>query len=172
MGKFKKQFGGGDRKFAGPRPNFGRPNFVGGPRRNGPELFQAICSNCGKQCEVPFRPNGTKPVYCKECFNNPNRKGQKQEIRRDTFQPQAGGGASDTNQKIEELKRRVEVMSGKLDAVLRMVQGISVPAAIIPINETVIPTPVVAVAPTAQTTAKKAVKKALAKKAAKKKSIK
>src|SRR3989344_5294290 len=31
-------------------------------------MHQAVCSNCGKACEVPFRPTGDKPVYCHNCF--------------------------------------------------------------------------------------------------------
>ena len=44
----------------GPR----RPSFSSGPR----EMHKAICAECGKECEVPFKPTGDKPVYCKECF--------------------------------------------------------------------------------------------------------
>jgi CxxC-x17-CxxC domain-containing protein len=31
-------------------------------------MHQAICSSCGKECEVPFKPSGDKPVYCRDCF--------------------------------------------------------------------------------------------------------
>ncbi|MFA6429171.1 MAG: CxxC-x17-CxxC domain-containing protein [Patescibacteria group bacterium] len=31
-------------------------------------LYPATCHACGVACEVPFRPNGKKPVYCRECF--------------------------------------------------------------------------------------------------------
>jgi len=31
-------------------------------------LHKAICADCNKECEVPFRPSGDRPVYCKECF--------------------------------------------------------------------------------------------------------
>lgn len=31
-------------------------------------MFQATCAECGKECEVPFRPSGDRPVYCKECW--------------------------------------------------------------------------------------------------------
>jgi len=31
-------------------------------------MFKAICADCGKECEVPFKPSGDRPVYCKECF--------------------------------------------------------------------------------------------------------
>ena len=32
------------------------------------ELFDAVCSNCGKNIQVPFKPDGKRPVYCKECL--------------------------------------------------------------------------------------------------------
>ena len=31
-------------------------------------LHKAVCAECKKECEVPFRPSGDRPVYCKECF--------------------------------------------------------------------------------------------------------
>lgn len=32
------------------------------------QMFPAVCDNCGKDCEVPFKPNGSKPIYCSDCF--------------------------------------------------------------------------------------------------------
>lgn len=32
-------------------------------------LHKAICADCNKECEVPFRPSPDRPVYCKECFS-------------------------------------------------------------------------------------------------------
>ena len=54
--RFDKRRGGFGR---GPRRDFNR-----GPR----EMHKAICSECGKECEVPFKPTEGKPVFCKECF--------------------------------------------------------------------------------------------------------
>lgn len=31
-------------------------------------LFAAVCSECGKETQVPFKPTAGKPVYCRECF--------------------------------------------------------------------------------------------------------
>lgn len=31
-------------------------------------LYEAVCADCHKICEVPFRPSEVRPVYCKECF--------------------------------------------------------------------------------------------------------
>ncbi len=47
----KRQFGGRDRE------------------RERSQMHEAICSDCGKRCEVPFRPTGDKPIYCNQCFS-------------------------------------------------------------------------------------------------------
>lgn len=31
-------------------------------------LYDAVCAECGQKAQVPFQPNGQKPVYCRECF--------------------------------------------------------------------------------------------------------
>jgi len=42
---------------------------------NDREMHKAVCSDCGKDCEVPFKPTEGKPVRCKDCFakNRPER---------------------------------------------------------------------------------------------------
>ncbi len=47
--------GGPPGRFAGPPP---------GPR----ETFIATCAQCGKQTDLPFKPRGDRPVYCRACF--------------------------------------------------------------------------------------------------------
>lgn len=32
------------------------------------EMTEVACAACGAVTEVPFKPTGTKPVYCRECF--------------------------------------------------------------------------------------------------------
>ena len=32
------------------------------------EMHKVTCADCGKKCEVPFKPSGDRPVYCKECY--------------------------------------------------------------------------------------------------------
>ncbi|HLD50208.1 MAG TPA: CxxC-x17-CxxC domain-containing protein [bacterium] len=44
----------------------GGGGFGGGRPR---EMFKATCAGCQKECEVPFKPSGDRPVYCKECFS-------------------------------------------------------------------------------------------------------
>ena len=46
------------------RESSGGSRFGGAPR----EMHKATCADCGKECEVPFKPDGTRPVYCRDCF--------------------------------------------------------------------------------------------------------
>lgn len=61
MGNFKQNNRSGrrgnNRRFAG-RDSGGRV------------MYKAVCSKCGKDCEVPFKPTGDKPVFCTDCFRS------------------------------------------------------------------------------------------------------
>jgi CxxC-x17-CxxC domain-containing protein len=42
----------------------------GGSYGRGPrEMHDAVCAQCGKDTQVPFRPSGDRPVYCSDCFS-------------------------------------------------------------------------------------------------------
>ncbi len=67
-----------------------RRNSFGSRRPDRAEMFHATCDQCGKDCEVPFRPSGSKPVYCSECFESMgNRSSSRDSVRvyerRDNF---------------------------------------------------------------------------------------
>ena len=40
----------------------------GGYDRPQRQMYPAVCSECGKETQVPFQPRGDKPVYCSDCF--------------------------------------------------------------------------------------------------------
>lgn len=46
----------------------GGGGYGGGYSDRPREMFSATCDSCGKEARVPFRPTGTKPVYCSDCF--------------------------------------------------------------------------------------------------------
>jgi len=54
------------RSFGGRR--FGGRGFGGRGFNRPREMHKATCAECGKECEVPFRPTEGKPVYCKDCY--------------------------------------------------------------------------------------------------------
>ena len=57
MGDDRRGGGGG---FRGGRGGGG----FGGPR----EMHKATCADCGQETEVPFKPSGDRPVYCRDCY--------------------------------------------------------------------------------------------------------
>lgn len=71
--RFGNRSGGGNRggsRFGGNRGGrFGGGNRGGGSRFNRPrEMHKAVCSECKKDCEVPFKPTEGRPVLCSDCF--------------------------------------------------------------------------------------------------------
>jgi CxxC-x17-CxxC domain-containing protein len=139
MGKFNKGgFGGGDR--GGSRGGFGggdrggRGGFGGGDRggsRGGfgggrgdrPEMHRATCSDCGKGCEVPFRPTGDKPVFCSDCFENKrdgtsNDRGGRNFENRDS-QPRFNDRRPSSNDGGADLKSELRQINETLGKILR-----------------------------------------------------
>jgi len=51
---------------SGGNRNFGKPRFNNARQ----DMHKATCASCGKICEVPFKPTGSKPVLCRDCFKN------------------------------------------------------------------------------------------------------
>ncbi|MEK9173341.1 MAG: CxxC-x17-CxxC domain-containing protein [Patescibacteria group bacterium] len=136
MDKFQKggfRQGGGN---SGGNPRFGNKFGGGWDRGNRPggrmELFPAVCSECRKNCEVPFRPTGDKPVYCRDCFGKqphvPGRNSNgsdrpREDFRRDVqpqreYQPEPArvpsGGA------IDALRRQIASLEVKVNRVLEL----------------------------------------------------
>lgn len=138
MNDFKKRGGfgggrGGDRGNGGfaPRRDFGgRPSFGGDRGGFGGrpmELHQAICADCGKSCEVPFKPNGRKPVYCKDCFAR-NEGGGESGSRpardfnvtpKPFFKAPAPAG---NDKRIDDLKVQLDSVNYKLEKLIKMLE--------------------------------------------------
>jgi len=68
-GGYRGERSGGRDEGRGGRPSYGdkRGGERGGDREA--TMFQATCSECKKNCDVPFRPANDKPVYCSSCFS-------------------------------------------------------------------------------------------------------
>ncbi len=32
------------------------------------QLYTVTCSSCGIETQVPFKPTGVRPVYCRDCY--------------------------------------------------------------------------------------------------------
>lgn len=72
--KFEKRDSDRPEKREFTRPNRPKKEFdrndsgSSGRKDSGFELHHAICDKCGIECDVPFKPTGNKPIYCRTCF--------------------------------------------------------------------------------------------------------
>lgn len=64
----------------------GRRNSRGfsGQGSGKPDMYKTVCDDCGKDCQVPFRPTGDKPVFCSDCFRGKDNAGPRRSGRRDS----------------------------------------------------------------------------------------
>ena len=44
----------------------GGGGYGGGGSR---QMYDAVCADCGSDCQVPFEPRQDRPVYCSDCFS-------------------------------------------------------------------------------------------------------
>lgn len=106
MGNFNR--GGGRRSFGGGGRGFGdRGGFRGRSDRGDRgdrQMFKTVCSNCGKDCEVPFKPTGDKPVYCSDCFEKMGGR----DDRKPSREPRNDGRLDEVNAKLDKILSLLE----------------------------------------------------------------
>ena len=180
MGNFQ---GGGNRGggFRGGNGGGGRPSFGGGRGGDrGPvTMHKAVCDECHKSCEVPFRPSGDKPIYCSDCFSSkredngdraPRREFNDRPAPRREFNdrpvPSFNKPAAPAN---DDVKRQLSEMNSKLDRLINSIEKLAQPKVSTPVVSMAKPvmkvTPVVAKAPIKKVVVAKApAKKVVAKK--------
>jgi len=134
MAEFKKnnRFTKSARK---PFARGGRPSFRGGPRPNRDfggerEMFDAECANCHKMTEVPFKPNGIKPVYCRDCFRPENDRGERSERSGSRFDKREvapkrsfAPRPAETGMGMRELKEQMEAMNETLKNIVTLLEN-------------------------------------------------
>jgi CxxC-x17-CxxC domain-containing protein len=114
--------GGGRGGFGGGRSSFGGGrSFDRGGDRGSREMFKTTCSNCGKECEVPFRPTNGKPVYCSECFEKMGNGDRRDTPRNDFRSP---------SPVLNQSSAQIDAINAKLDKILAILEPKKVEAVI------------------------------------------
>ena len=80
-----------------------------GGRRDGPEMFDATCDKCGKNCEVPFRPTSGKPVYCSACFKNNDSHISREKFERAPRSEISSSGLQEINLKLDKILKALKI---------------------------------------------------------------
>lgn len=127
-GKRSSGFGGRD----GGKSNYsGKSRSESYNRDRGPvTMHQAVCDQCGKSCEVPFRPTDGKPIYCNLCFGEKKKKGndtKSDRFSREKFSNYKTPVKSDSANNISkgnnnELKEQLVLLNSKMDRLIRAVE--------------------------------------------------
>ncbi|HLC73720.1 MAG TPA: CxxC-x17-CxxC domain-containing protein [Candidatus Nanoarchaeia archaeon] len=94
----------GDGKFRGSRKFKG--NDSRRPEKRTLKMHDVICDKCKKECQVPFKPTGDKPVYCSDCF------------RKDES-PRYNSRNQDTSFKSSMSSEEFEQINAKLDKIIQ-----------------------------------------------------
>lgn len=106
---------------SGGRGGFERRSFDGG-RGSDRQMFKTTCSNCGKECEVPFKPTGSKPVYCNDCFRTmggaSSSRSDDRGPRRPSFDSRSDRREAGSSQ--PQNKEQFEALNAKLDKILKL----------------------------------------------------
>jgi CxxC-x17-CxxC domain-containing protein len=107
-------FRGGNR-FGDSKP-WERGNDRGG---SGGQMFHATCAECGKDCEVPFKPNGSRPIYCSWCFKKDGDDAPRRPSGGDSYKPSFSAAKPADNKANEQLVEQLRQVNSKLEAILK-----------------------------------------------------
>lgn len=62
--------GGGGGYGGGGGGGYGGGGYGGGGSRPPRQMHDVTCAGCGCDTQVPFRPDGSRPVYCRDCYQS------------------------------------------------------------------------------------------------------
>ncbi len=103
-------------------------------------MHKTVCDACHKPCEVPFKPNGQKQVFCDACFAKTRQTETSDYVRRkdktvfdgpdsgkpfQTSETFTSSIATPGDAKIAELKREINSVNAKLDKLIDLVSKLS-----------------------------------------------
>lgn len=96
-----------------------------------PSLHDTVCDECGKDCQVPFKPSGEKPVYCSDCFGKKgggdnDRSSNRRDFPRRSFgdrevRPSAQSNINDRS--LSQLVEKIEILNTKLDVIIDLLSS-------------------------------------------------
>ena len=89
-------------------------------------MYKAICDECHKSCEVPFRPSSDKPVYCNDCFSS-KRKDDDRGPRRD-FNNRPPQPFMKSSPIQGDMSKQLGDINAKLDRLINAMEKLTQPA--------------------------------------------
>jgi len=84
-----------------------------GPRT----MFKAVCAVCGEPCEVPFRPSGSRPIYCDKHFEGKDEASSRRPASRGFDRPH-GEDRQESSRATAQLMGELKSLNIKVDRIL------------------------------------------------------
>jgi CxxC-x17-CxxC domain-containing protein len=71
-------------------------------------MYTATCDECGKECQVPFKPTSGKPIFCDSCFSAMSKK------------------RTDKGADSGQLQEQMDLVNSKLDRIIQILESLTV----------------------------------------------
>jgi len=98
--------GGFNNRSGGRGGGYGRDRNFRSRDRGSQEMHDVICDKCKKECQVPFKPSGNKPVLCSDCFKE--------------------GGSRNQGNQSGMTTDQFETLNKKLDRIISVLQELEI----------------------------------------------
>lgn len=129
---------GGGRGFSSNgRSSSGRGGGFGGRDDSPREMFKTVCSSCGKECEVPFKPTSGKPVYCSDCFETMGGRSADSARPERNDRPRPSFDRHQTSAPRVDNSKQIEDLNKKLDKIIELLTPKAVEAPVAEVVESV-----------------------------------
>lgn len=96
-----------------------------------PQMHSATCAKCDKKCEVPFKPNGRKPIYCSDCFEKEDSRGPRNDRSRNS-RPRNDRPRNDRPRSFskptvdnQEVVKQLRTLGVKMDRMIQLLMTIA-----------------------------------------------
>ena len=127
---------GGFRDRSGGSRFGGRSEGRGGFRRDSRrferrplEMHDVTCDKCGKECQVPFKPSGDKPVLCSDCFRDSEGSGRGFGSRSREMPSSSGMSSEQLSEINAKLDKILRILEPKIATVVVSAEAPKVPEA-------------------------------------------
>jgi len=93
-------------------------------------MHDAVCDECGRDCQVPFKPSGDKPIYCSDCFEKKGGKDSGRSSRRgsqrrsfDSRDSRRSSRSGTGDRSTLQLVEKIETLNTKLDTIISLLSS-------------------------------------------------
>ncbi len=105
----------------GPK-KFGQGRDSGGRGDREVTMHKATCAECKRNCEVPFKPTGSKPILCKDCYGETRSNAEPREFKKSRPDPKFDDVPRLHERQLKNIESEIASLHLKVDSITRNLQ--------------------------------------------------